>query len=123
MALPITIMMVKREGKLINSRPLDKIKTDTLLEQLKDGDEVEVTYEVKHKDGSYAQKSRLHASIRALANETGATFEEMKLEVKRKAGLIVGDKVLSFAACSKEQLGKCIQVTIDIGDLLSVNLH
>ena len=115
--------MVKREGKLINSRPLDKIKTNTLLEQLKDGDEVEVTYEVKHKDGSYAQKSRLHASIRALANETGATFEEMKLEVKRKAGLIVGDKVLSFADCSKEQLGKCIQVTIDIGDLLSVNLH
>lgn len=123
MSLPITISMVKRDGALINSKALDKIKTDTLLEQMKEGDEVEVTYEIKHKDGSYSQLSRLHASIRALANETGATFEEMKLEVKRKAGLIVGDKIISFGDCSKEQLGKCIQVTIEIGDLMNVNLH
>lgn len=123
MSLPITILMVKREGILINSKALDKIKTDTLLEQMKEGDAVEVTYEIKHKDGSYSQLSRLHASIRALANETGATFEEMKLEIKRKAGLIVGDKILSFGDCSKEQLSKCIQVTIEVGDLLNVNLH
>ena len=123
MSLPVSILMVKRSGVLINSKALDKIKMDTLLEQLKEGDEVEVTYEVKHKDGSYSQLSRLHASIRALATETGASFEEMKIEVKRKAGLIVGDKIISFGDCSKEQLSKCIQVTIEIGDLLNVNLH
>jgi len=121
--LPVTIGMVKRDGKLINSRVLDKIKMDTLLGSMKEGDECEVTYEIKHKDGSYSQLSRLHASIRALANETGSTFEEMKLEIKRKAGLVMGDKVLSFADCSKEQLGKCIQTTIEVGDLLNVNLH
>ena len=115
--------MVKRDGKLINSRVLDKIKMDTLLGSMKEGDECEVTYEIKHKDGSYSQLSRLHASIRELANETGSTFEEMKLEIKRKAGLVMGDKVLSFADCSKEQLGKCIQTTIEVGDLLNVNLH
>lgn len=115
--------MIKRGGTLINRRPLDKIKTDTLLEQIKDGDEVEVTYEIKHKDGSYAQLSRLHASIRALANETGASFEEIKLEIKRKAGLVIGDRILSFGDCSKEQLGKCIQITIEVGDMLNVNMH
>jgi len=123
MGLPTTIVMVKREGILINSKILDKIKMDTLLEQMKEGDEVEVTYEIKHKDGSYGQLSRLHAGIRALANETGASFEEMKFEVKRKAGLVLGDKAMSFSDCSKEQLGKCIQVTIEIGDLTNVNLH
>jgi len=121
--LPVTIRMCKRDGKLINSRVLDKIKMDTLLGSMKEGDECEVTYEIKHKDGSYSQLSRLHASIRELANETGSTFEEMKLEIKRKAGLVMGDKVLSFADCSKEQLGKCIQTTIEVGDLLNVNLH
>jgi hypothetical protein len=121
--LPTSLVMVKRDGVLINSKVLDKIKMDTLLGSMKEGDEVEVTYEIKHKDGSYSQLSRLHASIRALANETGATFEEMKFEVKRKSGLVMGEKVMSFADCSKEQLGKAIQVTIEIGDLLSVNLH
>ena len=121
--LPVTIGLVKRDGKLINSRVLDKIKMDTLLESMKEGDECEVTYEIKHKDGSYSQLSRLHASIRALANETGSSFEEMKIEIKRKSGLVMGDKVLSFGDCSKEQLGKCIQMTIEIGDMLNVNLH
>lgn len=123
MGLPTTIVMVKREGKLINSKALDKIKMDTLLEQMEEGDEIEVTYETKQKGGTYAQLSKLHASIRALANETGSTFEEMKHEVKRKAGLVMGDKVMSFSDCNKEELGRAIQVTIEIGDLLSVNLH
>jgi len=123
MSLPTTITMIKRDGKLINSKVLDKIKMDTLLESMKEGDECECTYEIKNKDGSYGQLSRLHASIRALANETGSSFEEMKLEVKKKAGLVIGDKVLSFGDCSKEQLGKCIEITIELGDFLGINFY
>lgn len=121
--IPISIGMVKRDGILIASKALDKVKLDTFLEQIKEGEEVEITYEIKHKDGSYSQLSKLHAGIRALANETGASFAEMKLEVKRRAGLVVGENIKSFADCSKEELSKCIQATIAIGDLLNVNLH
>jgi hypothetical protein len=123
MALPITITMTLRDGKLVNSGLYDKVKMDTFMEGMKEGEQVECTYELKHDDGSYAQLSKIHASIRALASETGSTFEEMKIVIKQKAGLINGNHVRSFGDCSKEELSACIQTCIEVGDLVSVNLH
>jgi len=114
--------MVKKDGVLTN-KSLDDLKMKMLLDQMAEGDEVEVTYELKHKGGTYAQLSKLHPSIRALAEETGASYAEMKYEVKRKAGLVMGDKATSFRDCTKEELSRAIQITIEIGDLLSVNLR
>lgn len=123
MSLPTTVSMTKRDGKLINSNLYDKVKLDTLLGSMKEGDQVEVTYEIKHKDASYGQLSRLHASIRAIASETGAGFEDMKLEIKKRCGLVIGDKVMSFGECSKDQISKAIQECIVVGDVINVNLH
>lgn len=123
MSLPVTITLTKRNGELINSGLFDKVKMDTFLNSINEGDLVEVTYELKHQDGTNAQMKKLHASIRAIAAETGAEFEDMKLVVKTRAGLIVGDNIKSFADCSKDELSKCIQECIAVGDIVNVNLH
>lgn len=121
--IPITITQTLREGKLVNTGMYDKVKMDTFLEGLKEGDSVECTFEIKHHDSSYAQMSKLHACIRAIAAETGSEFEEMKLVLKQRCGLVVGTKIISFADCSKEQLSKCIEECLVLGDLVNCNLR
>ena len=115
--------MVKREGILINSKALDKIKLDTLLNQMKEGDQVEVTYELPHEKASNGQKAKVKICIRKLAEETGNTVEEMETLVKQKAGLVMGRELMSFGDCTKEEVSRAIQVCIELGDVLSVNLH
>ncbi len=123
MSLPTTITVTLRDGKLINTGVYDKVKFDAFLKTLKDGEQVEVTYEKIHRDASYKQLARLHASIRAIADETGDSFEAVKKTIKERCGFTTGDKVRSFGDCSKEEIAKAIQECITVGDLMGVNLH
>lgn len=123
MLLPTTISVTKRDGKLVNTNLLDKFKFDTFLESLKEGDQVDVTYEKGDSSGSYAQISRIKVSIRALAKESGHSFDQMEQIVKMKSGLINGDTAKSFGDCSKDELSETIKVIIELGDLMNVNCH
>jgi len=78
------------------------------------------------------QLAKVHALIRELAHCTGNEFEDVKLEVKRKAGLTVKSKdsegklieyVKSFADCSKEQLSMAIEACILIGEEVGCILY
>jgi hypothetical protein len=93
------------------------------IKGLDDGDVVTITYEVQTADHSYAQLSKLHKCIRELATFTGDTFEDMKLQVKLRAGLCTDDSCKSFSDCSKEELSMAIQAAIEIGDLVDFSLH
>lgn len=123
MLLPTTISVTKRDGKLVNTNLIDKVKFDTFQDSLKDGDVVEVTYEKAGSSGSYGQISKIKVSIRALAKESGETFEKMEEIVKMKSGLEIGGKFKSFADCSKDELSETIKVIIELGDILNVNCH
>jgi hypothetical protein len=124
MGLPVVVIgMVKRDGVLINRKALDKIKMDTLLDSMKEGDEVEVTYELPHNLSSNGQKATVHIYIRTLAEETGATPLEIEEQVKKKAGLIRGGELMSFKHCTKDEVSKAIKVCLEIGDMLDINLH
>lgn len=123
MGMPTTITLIVREGKLINYNIHDKVKMDRLMSMLKEGDLVEATYEIKNANASYAQMSKLHASIRLIAEETGSGFNEVKLEMKRRCGLVIGDKVKSFGDCSKAEISKVIEECISVAETLNINLH
>jgi hypothetical protein len=95
-----------------------------MLHSLKPGNKVHAMYEVITDDHSLVQLAKVHALIRELAHCTGNEFEDVKLEVKRKAGLTIKTKdssgatlevVKSFADCSKDQIGMAIQACIDLG--------
>ena len=100
---------------------------DTWVKELPEGTKVEIFVSIAGEDGTNAQLAKVHAMIRELANEVGHTFQEMKLEAKRKAGLcFVRDKqeyCKSFKDCSKQELNLVIQALIEIGDFTGMNLR
>ena len=97
------------------------------IKELPEGTKVEIFVSVSGEDGTNAQLAKIHAMIRELANEIGHTFQELKLEAKRKTGLcFVKDKqeyCKSFKDCSKQELNLVIQSLIEIGDFTGVNLR
>lgn len=115
---------VDEKGVMSPSSPKEEQKFYRMLHSLKPGNKVNAMYEVIKDDHSLVQLAKVHALIRELSHCTGNTFEDVKLEVKRKAGLTVKTKdsegkslevVKSFADCSKEQLSLAIEVCIQLG--------
>lgn len=120
--LPITVRLIKRDNELVLDGIADA-KLKLFIQNLEEGEKVQVTYEVIGTDATYAQLSKLHKHIRELAGFTGESFEDMKLQVKIRAGLSTGSTFKSFADCSKEELSQAIQVTIDIGEFVGFSLY
>jgi hypothetical protein len=120
--LPVSI-----RAKVVNNNleidPLGSAKLGLFTKGLSNGDVVIITYEVQTEDASYAQVSKVHKHIRELANYTGDSFEDMKLQVKLRAGLCGESDCRSFADCSKEELSMAIQASIEIGELVGFSLY
>ena len=121
--LPLTLKWVKENNELKLVKALSKVHLDSFIDSLKEGEEVQVTYEVLNPTGSYAQLAKIHKCIRELAGFTGDTFEDMKLQIKIRSGLCVGGECKSFADCSTDELSLAIQAAIEIGDIVGFNLH
>jgi len=108
---------IKAKGKLY----------DTWVKELPEGTKVEIFVSVSGEDGTNAQLAKIHAMIRELANEIGHTFQELKLEAKRKTGLCFvrdgQEYCKSFKDCSKQELNLVIQSLIEMGDFTGLNLR
>jgi len=120
--LPVSIR-AKVVNKSLEIDPLGSAKLGLFIKGLQEGETVVITYEVQTADHSYAQLSKLHKCIRELANYVGESFDDMKLQVKIKAGLCTDTSCKSFSDCSKEELSMAIQAVIEIGELLNFSLH
>ena len=120
--LPVSIR-AKVVNKNLEIDPLGSAKLGLFVKGLQEGETVIITYEVQTDDASYAQVSKVHKHIRELANYTGDSFEDMKLQVKLRAGLCDNSDCRSFGDCSKEELSMAIQASIEIGDMVNFNLH
>jgi len=120
--LPVSIR-AKVVNKNLEIDPLGSAKLGLFIKGLGDGDVVTITYEVHTDDASYAQMSKLHKHIRELANYTGDSFEDMKLQVKLRAGLCDSSDCRSFGDCSKDELSMAIRASIEIGELVGFSLY
>lgn len=118
----------KTENKKI-SYPVSsyKAKLKNFIESLPDDSKLEIFISVKDDKGSLAQLAKIHAMIKELANELGYTFEDMKLEAKRRSGLLITSNnevhIKSFKDCDKGELNGVIQTLIEIGDFSGMNLR
>jgi len=117
--------VVDEKGVLAPRNDKEEQKFNRMLKTLKPGNRVSMMMEVVKDDHSLVQLAKVHALIRELAYCTGNDFEDVKLEVKRKAGLTIKSKdsegksleiVKSFAECSKDQLSMAIQACIELGN-------
>ena len=115
------------DGKLIHTIKAKGTLYENWIKELPEGTKIEIFASVSGEDGTNAQLAKIHAMIRELANEIGHTFQELKLETKRKTGLcFVRDKqeyCKSFKDCSKQELNLVIQSLIEIGDFTGLNLR
>jgi hypothetical protein len=122
---------IKKNGKLTYQTEKDGIAYKTFINKLPENSVVEMFVSVVTEKGSYAQISKIHASIRELSKESGYTFDEMKKLVKEQSGLsfIVKDEgkdehlIKSFAECTKEELSSVIQSCVEIGTNYNLNLN
>ena len=68
----------------------------------------------------------VHVCIRKLANEIGYTFEEMKLSIKQRAGLVYGELdtsegyAKSFADCSNEEMQLVFEALNEAGEMVNI---
>ncbi len=119
--------LTKRDGKLeYNIKAQERIY-EQFVKDLPEGAKVEIFVSVTGDNGTNAQIAKIHVSIRQLANDLGYSFSEMKLLVKRKAGLCFNkngtEYCKSFGDCSKEELNSVIQEIIELGDEVGSNLR
>ena len=123
----IFIKLSVKDGELSFPMKAQKTKLNTFLKNLPNDSKLEMFIGVTTDKGSNPQLARVHAMIREIANEIGYTFEEAKLQVKRKAGLcFVKNNVehcKSFGKCDKEELNLAIQACIEIGDFSGMQLR
>ena len=120
--LPVSIR-AKVVNKNLEIDPLGSAKLSQFIQGMDEGDTIIITYEVQNDDASYAQVSKVHKHIRELASYTGGSFEDMKLQVKLRAGLCNNSDCKSFADCSKEEVSMAIQASIEIGELVGFSLY
>ncbi len=96
------------------------------MDSLEEGQIVETFFEANSKGNSKAQLAKIHVCIRKLANEMGYTFEEMKLTIKQKAGLVYGDLntsdgyVKSFAECSNDEMQLVFEALNEAGEMVNI---
>ena len=123
----IFIKLSVKDGELSFPMKAQETKLNTFLKNLPDGAKLEMFIGVTTVKGSNPQLARIHAMIRQLANDIGYTFEEIKLQVKRTAGLCFTrnntEYCKSFADCDKDDLNLAIQACIEIGDFSGVQLR
>jgi hypothetical protein len=117
--------LIKRNGKLSFVDDKSKLGYQIFLDKLAEGQKVDMYIDVTDDKHSGAQLKKVHACIRELANESGYTFEEMKLLVKKQSGLCIeAEGILeckSFAECSKDEISLAIGACIEIGILYNIS--
>lgn len=121
-----TVHYIKKDGQLVLASDRDAGALKLFNMSLKEGDTIEV-YLTKT-DGNkktLGQLAKIHKMIRDLANFTGNDFDDLKDEVKRRAGLYVitgtdkkGTELKSFAECSKEEISSAIEICVQLGHLV-----
>tara|TARA_R110002020_G_scaffold137016_1_gene305681 strand:- start:1874 stop:2257 length:384 start_codon:yes stop_codon:yes gene_type:complete len=120
-------ILKKVDGEFVHTIKAKGTLYNKWLEELPEGTKIEIFASVSGDDGTNAQLAKIHAMIRELANDIGHTFQEIKLEAKRKTGLcFIKDKqeyCKSFKDCSKQELNLVIQSLVEIGDFTGLNLR
>ncbi len=126
-----TINFIKKDGQLVPASDGDAAKFKLYSKSVKEGDVIEtyMSLSTPH-DKTLGQLAKVHALVRELANFTGHTFDEMKDEIKRNAGLytLVGTssgeiQFKSFAECSKDEISRAIETCIEIGHNIGCNIY
>lgn len=121
----IQVTVTKKNGKLLFRNTVEETAYKQFIHNLPEGAQADIFLSTDATGkATNTQIAKVHKSIRDLCNFTGSTFDDMKLEIKKRAGLYSGpDSLKSFADCSKDELNLAIQACIEVGDFTGINLR
>ena len=83
----LTVNMIKNGNKLDFVNQSNQLLYQEFLNSIGTGQKVEIFIETVSDTGTNNQLAKIHACIRKLAQEIGYSFDEMKILIKREAGL------------------------------------
>jgi hypothetical protein len=109
-----------RNGKLVYINEAIQKKYEHFLQNLKEGQIVFEFLETPSSDGTNLQLAKIHVFIRKIANQTGASFTDIKNEVKKRSGLNYTDLTKSFGDCSSEELGLVLETIRELCGVLEI---
>ena len=121
---------LKKDGdKLVYEHGADEKIYKLFVDNLAQGQTVDVFFDANKDDGTLAQLAKIHKCIREIAKETGNDFEDIKDIIKMRSGFCfekeVEGKIItkckSFGKASKEDLGFVIEALIKLGDMVGIN--
>ena len=124
--------LLKKKGDVFEFVSVkDDAKYKIFKTSIPEGSLVETYMEIQSDDGTLAQLAKIHAMIRDLCSHTGDTFEDMKLIIKKRAGICVekeldGTRFLyckSLGDCSKQELSLVIQSIQEVSQILEYPLQ
>jgi hypothetical protein len=116
---------IKRHGKLEFKLKQDSGLFDVLVKNMREGQVIDFMVDFSSDDGLLSQIAKLKAGTRQIAKESGHSFIDIEHQIKKSAGLYneLNETYKSFAHCSREELGNAIQILIEIGEQLNLNLR
>ena len=116
-----------KDGKLHFPIKAQENRYIKFLSQFPNDTRIELFVGANNGKGSVAQLAYIHSMCREIANEIGYTFEEIKLQVKRKAGICFikdgTEYCKSFSQCDKSELNMVIQTCLEIADFNGIQLR
>ena len=123
----LAITLNKKNGQLVMPNALSKEKYKIFLASLQEGDKVEALFELKTEDNTKAQLAKIHVCIAEIASEQGDDKISVKNDLKHRCGMSFKDekgvlRYQSFGQCSKDELSDVIEVIIQMGNFLNMNL-
>jgi hypothetical protein len=117
--------LIKKNGKLSFADDKSRLGYQIFVDKLPEGQLVDMYIDITDNKHTGAQLKKVHACIRELAKESGYTFEEMKLLVKKQSGLCIEAEGVfeckSFAECSKDEISLAIEACIEIGAIYNIS--
>lgn len=117
--------MIKKNGKFSFADDKSRLGYQIFIDKVTEGQMIDMYIDITDNKHSGAQLKKVHACIRELAKESGYTFEEMKLLVKKQSGLCIeAEGILeckSFAECSKDEISLAIEACIEIGTVYNIS--
>lgn len=125
----VVLTLVKKDGILIPATAIDKAKLELLTKTIPEGKLVETYLEEQGEfNHTLAQIAKFHAVARDIAQHVGESVEDMKLYIKKEAGLTTTDETgalvyKSLKDCTRSELSVAIQVALRLSGLLNIPEH
>jgi hypothetical protein len=106
-------------GRFVGEGVKDERHFEMFKSTIPEGHIVQMYMEiVDPNEKSLSQLAKIHTMIRQLAIHAGETFDEMKKNVKDKAGLAINGNYRSFTDCTTDELNLAIRAAVEIGEFI-----